>query len=474
MLVTLVAALVALLVLGRDSEERPASFGVRRLAALPAADRADVLTSTWFCAAGVAQPGGANLSVSIANPTATARRGTLSWLPTGAGAAVDVPFRVGARDVVTLQAIEFLRAPTVSAVVETIGGGVVVEHVLNGRRGSAVAPCSPRASDQWFLANGITERDATEVLALFNPFPSYAVVDIDFDTNLGREAPAALQGLPIAPRSTLFVDVGRSVRRRAVAAAAVRARVGSLVVDRVQAFDGSAGRSGMSLALAAAAPAEEWFFAEGLWSDVVIERWHLFNPGDREAEVTLQLVPDAGDVPQPVELTVAAGGQLTVDAKDVGGVPAGVAHSSTVTSDNGVRILAERETDVRAPARRGWSSSFGATRTATRWALAVGETSGATDEWIVVHNPGTAERRFSIVALAGGQLLPIEGLQDLRVPAAGRVAARLGDHVQRGPLPIVVAADGGVVVERDLYGVGRTLVAATVGLPLEAATGEDR
>jgi len=208
-------------------------------------------------------------------------------------------------------------------------------------------------------------------------------------------------------------------------------------------------------------------FPDGLWADGVTERWHLFNPGTDEALVSLQLVPDGGESPEPVDLTVPARGQLTVEAKDVGGVAAGIAHSSTVTSQNGVPIVAEREIDARSPsARRGWSSSFGATAPARRWAVAVGETSGVTDEWIVVHNPGTRLRRFSIGALANGEVLPIEGLQDLTIPAAGRVAARLGDHVLRSPLPIVIVGDGGIVAERDLYGVGRTLVSSTTAIPL--------
>jgi hypothetical protein len=96
----------------------------------------------------------------------------------------------------------------------------------------------------------------------------------------------------------------------------------------------------------------------------------------------------------------------------------------------------------------------------------VGEANGNTDEWIVVHNPGARRLRVSIYALVAGQRLPIESLQDLPVGPAGRVAVRLGDHIARSPLPVLVVATGKVVAERDAYAVGRTGVSAVIGIPV--------
>lgn len=97
--------------------------------------------------------------------------------------------------------------------------------------------------------------------------------------------------------------------------------------------------------------------------------------------------------------------------------------------------------------------------------FAYGEASGNFDEWLVVQNPGTRPVRFSVTALVG-QRLPVEGLADLEVPAAGRLAVRLGDHIERGALALLVEADGPVVVERDVYGVGRPVLSALVGIPV--------
>jgi hypothetical protein len=103
--------------------------------------------------------------------------------------------------------------------------------------------------------------------------------------------------------------------------------------------------------------------------------------------------------------------------------------------------------------------------TARRWAFPIGEANVDTDEWIVVHNPGAHRVQVSVYALANGQRLPIEGLQDLPVGPAGRVALRLGDHIVRILLPVVVEATGDVAVERDAYAVGRTGVSTIIGVP---------
>ena len=59
----------------------------------------------------------------------------------------------------------------------------------------------------------------------------------------------------------------------------------------------------------------------------------------------------------------------------------------------------------------------------------------------------------------------MEGLQDVAVPPGKRVAVRLGDHVSREDLPLVVRSNQPVVVERDLYVVGAPGVYAMAAIP---------
>jgi hypothetical protein len=363
-------------------------------------------------------------------------------------------------------ATDVVTAETVSALVEVDGGGVAVEHAVAGPSGSGVAPCSTEASGSWYLPNGVTERDAREVLAVFNPFPADAVVDLSFSTDTGRVNPPAGQGLPIPARSTVYVNVQDIVRRQAIAAAEVTARQGVVVVDRVQIFDGSAGRRGVGLTVAAPRGAARWEFPDGLSQPpTVLESWHVYNPNDVDAEITFSVDPVSGDAPPPLDLTVPARTQVRVSAEDAQ-VVADVVHAVTIESQNGVPIVAERTVDLRAPAARvGWSSTFGSTVTATDWLFAAGEAGPRSDEWLVVRNPDDETVTVSVVALAQGIRLPVEGLQEQEVPAGGRLAIRLGDHIQRFPLPVLVRASGAVVVERAVYGVGRVGVSTTLGIP---------
>lgn len=447
----------------RRDPPRHATLRAAALSPMPRVGRS--AAATWYCAAGTAQPGAAfNAAVVMANAGDRNVQGTLTWIPTP-GEPVTIPFQVPPYAQVSLTP-DAVRAPVVSAIVELEAGDVAVEHAISGPAGSSVAPCASEASSTWYLGQGVTERDAREVLALFNPFPDTAVVDIDFATDQGRAQPRDVQGLPIPARSTTFVNVQDIVRRRAVVAAAVVARTGRLVVDRIQAFDGSAGRAGVSLAVAAATPATNWRFPDGLYQLGLAEQWHVYNPTDQEATVTLTITPVLGDAPEPVEVAVPRRAVATVDAGDAK-VPGGVAHSSVVSSSNGVPVVVERTMDARRPAPRvGWSTMLGAPDTASRWLFPAGEANGNTDEWIVVSNPGDSPVTVSLAALAGGFQLPIENATDLAVGPNGRLAVRLGDHINRSPLPILVLSSGPVVVERDAYAVKRAGVSAVAGLPL--------
>ena len=470
-LVLIAAIVTTLVVLDRDVEAPGrGELGRAEVDAMPVADPTDVLASTWYCAAGTARAGGAaNLTVVIANANETAVDGAVTWFPVG-GEPVTTTVELPASGSVSMAATDAVAAEVVSAIVDVRGGAIAVEHVVSGERGASVAPCASDASPTWYFANGTTERDARQVLALFNPFPDDVIVDIAFATEEGRAEPAALQGYPVPAGSTALVNVHDHVRRRAVTSTAVVARAGRLVVDRIQSFDGVLGRRGVSLTLGAPVLSESWSFPEGYWADGLIEEWHVYNPSERDAEVSIEMVPVDGTTVEPIDLTVPARGRVTVAAATAERVPAGIFHSSSVVSLNGVPVVVERLLDARPPSpRRGWSSALGSPLARPAWLLPLGEVSGNTDEWVVVHNPGADAVTVSFTALAGGQVLAVSGLQDLEIAPGERLQVRIGNHIERSPLPLLVQATGDVVVERDLYRVNEPGISAVMGIPLAVA-----
>jgi hypothetical protein len=108
--------------------------------------------------------------------------------------------------------------------------------------------------------------------------------------------------------------------------------------------------------------------------------------------------------------------------------------------------------------------SAGAPRGAQRWVMAAGAATETSDEWVAVQNPGAKPARVSLYALARGQRIPIDGLQDITIGPGSRRAIRLSDHLRRDGLTVLVESDVAVVAVRSLYQVGGPGISSTPGI----------
>ncbi|HEX7167504.1 MAG TPA: DUF5719 family protein [Acidimicrobiales bacterium] len=463
MLVAIVAAGFAI-----DRVERPEPEGddaVALAARMPTASPLRALSSTWFCAAATGNPGQrAEVSLIAANPTADNVNAVVT-LVAHEGDPQSIPVVVPARGSLTVNLAEHRDAPYLAATVDADVGGVVVEQQVRGPAGTSVAPCASSGSEEWFFADGSTAREDTMLLSLYNPFPEDAIVDMSFTTDQGREVPQNLQGIVVKGGRVAVVNVSDHVRRRNRLAGTVATRSGRLVVTKVQARGGAA--KGISASLAAPSAGQQWWFADGYATTGIIERFAIYNPTNREATVSVDLVLDEGAT-EPFDLTIPPRARLDIAVNDEERVPKGVAHSAIVTSTNGVPVVAERAVVATTESNRAGTSESLGSRTATaRWLLAAGSASESSDEWVTVLNTGTSPVQVSITALAAGQLLAVEGLEDLAVGAGRRRSFRLTDHIRRDDLPLLVEATGGpVVVERSLYAVAGLGLSLSPGVPL--------
>ena len=473
------AVLAALLLAGgladridRPTDREVAASPLAQVEAMPTAAPSASLSSSWFCAGGTARPEGADGVVAdgtvvVANAGSRTRKGTIRVVPSE-GEAKTVPLEVPGRSRAAVKYADVVAAPFAAALVELDGGDVVVEHQISGPQGFSTAPCASSASDQWYLAEGSTAREGANpedrmLLALYNPFPEDAIVDLSFTHESGRSVPSDFTGLVVKGGALRVVNVGAHVRRRAHIATTAVARSGRIVIDRIQLRNGT--NKGMSLALAATSPGTTWYFPEGLVADGVGESFHLYNPTNDEAQVSIELALESGAA-EPFDLTVAPRGRLTVVAGEEERVPKGVGHAATVISLNDVPIIAERSVVTAAPAgRAGSADSLGARRAASRWVLATGSATPTVDEWIVILNPGPGDATVEVQALAG-QLLAPESLPPFEVAAGRRVAVRASEHFSREDLALLVSATAPVVVERGVYLVGSPGIALSSGIPL--------
>ena len=201
-----------------------------------------------------------------------------------------------------------------SVLVELDRPGATVAQAMStetdGIAERTLLPCAEDVSASWYFAAGTTTADARFMLGLFNPFPEAAVADVFFATDNGRRTPTRYEGLIVAARSALYLDVGVEAARWRQLATTVQTRSGQLVAAKLQIFDGSQGLQGVSMGAGAPAVSKQWLFPFGSARDEPAA-YLVYNPGSEEARVEIDFRLDFGNTP-PLELLVPAGQQAAV------------------------------------------------------------------------------------------------------------------------------------------------------------------
>jgi hypothetical protein len=458
---------------------------------MPIASPPQAVSSSFFCAGGTAVANGTyDSTIVIANPNDRQITTTLTVYPAAApgdaaGAAtvaaqkpVVQQVAVGSRTRVSVRLATVQQSPFAAAMVETSDPDVAVEHQIMTKQGVNSSPCASAPSRTWYFPTGTTTRDSHQYIAVFNPFSADAVVDITYQTNDGFRAPDAEQGLPITAGHLRIVDVSADVPRLEQLAAFVSVRSGQVVADRLQAFDGSDPNhpAGAAATLGAPEAAPVWTFPHGEVNDGISEVVTVMNPGNDPAQVQLEIAldnPDTNGQVDPIPLTVAPRSYGQVVMQDQTRVPKAVTHSIVVRSLSGNGVVAERVIRGTAPApaaRHGYGPSLGSPLWATRWLFPDGAAvSGASDEALVVFNPSRdAINHVALTALAQGQLLPLDGLQDVEVQPGGRVEIELGPRLNRPDLTLIAQSTEPSVMERSY--VLQTGLSWSPGVPLSGTT----
>jgi len=446
----------------------------------PVAAPADALRSTWYCAGGTAEEGGqADHTVAVLNASDQDRTGTVTIypgqvhpLPEDGGEElpdpVEVPLDLPAHDQTEIDLGEHITAPYASALVEVDGGEVSVEHEVMGPAGRDSSPCSSAASPVWHFADGTTVEGAQETLAIFNPFPDDAVVDIAFATDAGRREPEDYDGLVIPSGQVVAADVTGTVTVREHVSSTVTARTGRVIVDRIQSFDGSTGAGGLTVTLGAPEPALAWAWADGLVGGGVSERYTIFNPTDERAEVILEIRPeDEGIVIEPFELTIPPRSFGIVDSDQLGARLGGenpVPHGAVLRSLNFVPVVAERRNGGSPESERpGVDLTLGVPRLSDAVIVATPAQGNNIDDTIIVFNPTDSELSYTVSALEGSEPEAVGG--EVTVEPFGRSTFVFSDNGIRG-VPVLVELVFPAVVERttSLPADGDTSSAAAVAL----------
>ena len=462
-LIVMALALAALAVAGwrvAPGAGYPASAGSMSTTVLRSA-----LDQEWYCSVATAvSKGQAAGQIVLANASASSLTGVVTVYGNSGQAPGQRAFTLPPASRAVLGEQQVLSSGFVAATVVFRGGGGSAEQEVSGPLGVSVTPCATQPSGQWYFASGSTQPGASLVLSLFNPFPEDALANLSFDDPQGQSAPSEFQGLYVPARGLVTVDVGQHVVQVDDVATTVNVKVGRLVASELQ-LDARPKKSGLSLLLGAPQPASRWYLPDGVEATGVDEAVHLFNPGPAAAQVTVDLRLARG-VASPFKVLVGPGAEAVVDLAGQTRIPDNDPFDAVVTA-RGSPVVVQRSVTATAPSTRtGASSMLGAPSPARDWVLPAGGATSSPDEWVDGFDPGRRAAIVKISYLDNGTLTVVPGLGSVRVPAGGRVALRLGDHLQLADLSALVSSSQPVVVEEDIYQVSSIGLSTSLGEPL--------
>jgi len=455
MIVLLVVVLVGGVFFDR-SHRAPTTTVIRPDTLMPSAQPATSAGSTWYCAAGSAtgdSNGFAEQTVSIANASDEEITGQLTAVP-DKGDPVVSKVRIAAHSRQTVRISDLVRSLWASALVELSGGEVTVAQLFQGPSGRSTGACASSPSQDWFFPSGSTRNGARNLLALFNPFPGEATIDITFDTEDGSRTPQQFEGFVLPGGRVSVVDIGAVVTLREHVATTVHARSGRVVAQQIQTADGREGNEqGLAVTLGATSAVANWFFpvatpAESAAHEVV----SVLNPGEVDATVEVQVqVDDSAQVGsvEPYRLSIPAGRSATVDLMSDARIPRSADRWLIVHSTAGTGVVAERSLgSLRSGDFGGLTYTMGVPVAATNWLATFGNPVGISSSILAIANPSASGEVTVTVTIHGaGAAKDLPTMIDVVIAAGDRRLVDLTKELAgRNEASITISSDRPVVV----------------------------
>jgi hypothetical protein len=443
-------------------EFTPAVHAAPLPAAGPTVPAADAITSTWFCAEGTASIGGrADETVIVANLTRRAVTATITVQPGANLPAASRQVQVEALGQRRVDVSSVLATPEPGVVVEVIGGAAVVEHELRRSSQSTVGPCARQAAPDWYFAAADTGLGTEDWLALFNPFPDDAIVDLTFLTPQGIEAPGEAQAVVVPRHSRLSFSVSTIVRDQANLALHVHTRVGRVIAEQSLYFDGSNGPAGFATALGATTPATGWRIPTGDAQSGATATLAIANFANAGARVQVRLTLDNNTAVPPISVTVPSMGisELNLGQR----VAAGTGYAINVRAAAGSPVVVELLQSWSPPASvTGRATIFGATTVAKRWAFALGRVDNTGDAQLVAVNVSGKPISIELLAYTAGDPNSPRSAPAQAVSPGKRAVFPLAANGVTSDQVVVLQSDGAFVAGRLALGVSPSM---TLGLP---------
>lgn len=466
------------------------TVGIRPDTAVATVATSGAPSSTWYCAAGTATAASdafAEQSVVVSNTGETDATGFVTAY-SDAGVQASRAITVKAHGTTSVRSSEVLKAPWVATVVEVAGGGIAVSQELRGTAGRTIDDCASSPASTWWFPSGTTRAGARLQLALFNPFPGEATVDVQFDTEDGSRAPQQLQGMVVRGGHLTVVDVSALVTLRERVSTTVSVRAGRIVAEELQSTDGRNGSEiGLSAWSGATVAAPVWSFPVSTPATMSArEVVAVTNPGDADVDVQVEVLlddPATNGSVEPFVAAVPARRSLTIDLAADPRLPRGVGRWYVVRSMDGREIVASRMIGApRAASVGGLALTSGIPVVATHWFGTVpvpGESSAAL---VSIANPNTSQAAtVTLVLHAAGRTRTVQGAVSVTIAPGQRLVVDLLKALgARSDGPLEVTSDAPVVVGQwitftapiDATSVGAFPLAGTVSFPTSVFTAD--
>ena len=469
------------------------STGTQRLNEMvPAASPDEALSSTFYCAAGTAtgvatgeSAGFAEQTVVISNASSIESSGTITAY-TESGPTALKAVAIGAHSQTSVRMSDVIKAPWASVVVEVSGGGITVVHELRGPAGRSISACASSPSSKWYFPSGTTRAGARNFLALFNPFPGEATLDISFDTEDGARTPQQLQGMVVPGGRVVMVDVSAIVTLRERVATTIDVRIGRVIAEQIQSADGRAtSEQGLTSVLGATTVAPLWTFPVATAASTTArEIVSVINTAEFDTEVQVEILlddPATNGSVEPFLLQVASGRSAQIDLGSDPRIPKAVGRWLIVRSTNDAPIVAGRSIGAsRSGSSGGLAFSMGVPVLATSWLGTVASISEVSSTLIAVANPSATETAIVTISThAQGSVTDVASTRSVRIAPGQRLVLNLSAATAgRTSASVQVQSDQPVVVGQwmtstapaEIMTISDFPVVGTESLPIDVFT----
>jgi hypothetical protein len=305
--------------------------------------------------------------------------------------------------------------------VESDRGGVGVAEAVVGGLGPAgnvllSSPCALGPAPNGYLPAGSTAGSSSEMLALFDPEATPAVVDVSVSNGTSVTSPPAFQGLVVPASGLVVVDLRRWVFQVGSLAVTASAVSGNIVVgalertsELIQTSSAPSGKHsvananlvGSSLLVGPSKALRQWAFT-ALQSRIgVATMFSVYDPGSKPVSVSVAPPGPSGKVAALTE-EVPAGGVVDFATPITPGTRLS-AKSVVVSAEGGAVVVLRLTTRQRSRVLQELNATSGTAGPRAEWVLPGAMVNRSTDDVVTLANPGGRTAAATLLALTYGR-----------------------------------------------------------------------